>query len=43
MTKRKTTSERIAELEKRESQICAQKSCCRKKKLRRTEKPEQNV
>ena len=31
MTKRRTTSERIAELEKRESQICAQKKLLQKK------------
>ena len=46
MTKRRTTSERIAELEKRESQICAQKKLLQKKEAeenRKARTPEQNV
>lgn len=38
MTKRKTTSERIAELEKRESQICAQKKLLQKKEAEENRK-----
>lgn len=38
MTKRRTTSERIAELEKRESQICAQKKLLQKKEAEENRK-----